>query len=93
MGLLDAIGLTRKITRPRLEAFLKKYASNGKTLDIGCGSALYGNFFPNRTTLDIEERPGVQVKFLMHPTKIFSVLKFWNICTLLQRLSQNFIAC
>ena len=61
MGFLDAIGLTRKITRPRLEAFLKKYASNGKTLDIGCGSALYGNFFPNRTTLDIEARPGVQV--------------------------------
>ncbi len=61
MGFLDSIGLTRKITRPRLETFLKKHASTGKTLDVGCGSALYGTLFPNRTTLDIAARPGVQV--------------------------------
>lgn len=61
MGFLDAIGLTRKITRPRLEAFLRKYGSAEKTLDVGCGSALYGELFPNRVTLDIEARPGVQV--------------------------------
>jgi ubiquinone/menaquinone biosynthesis C-methylase UbiE len=61
MSFLDRIGLTRKITRPRLAAFLKKYASDQKTLDVGCGSALYGNYFPNRTTLDIAARPGVQV--------------------------------
>jgi len=61
MGLPDSLGLTRKITRPRLEAFLRKYASDASTLDIGCGNALYGELFPNRITLDIEVRPGVQV--------------------------------
>ncbi len=61
MGFLDVIGLTRKITRSRLDAFLQKYRSTGTTLDVGCGSALYGNYFPNRTTLDIEARPGVRV--------------------------------
>lgn len=61
MSIVDALGLTRKITRPRLEAFLRKYASTAKTLDIGCGSAVYGELFPNRVTLDIEARPGVKV--------------------------------
>ncbi|MEK7591331.1 MAG: class I SAM-dependent methyltransferase, partial [Patescibacteria group bacterium] len=61
VSFLDAIGLTKKITRPRIEAFLKKYRSTGNTLDVGCGSALYGSYFPNRTTLDIEARPGVRV--------------------------------
>lgn len=61
MGLIDAIGLTRKITRPRLATFLKTYATDKKTLDIGCGSAVYGDFFPNRITVDIEARPGVKV--------------------------------
>jgi ubiquinone/menaquinone biosynthesis C-methylase UbiE len=61
MSVIDSIGLTRKITRPRLAAFLKKHASGKRTLDIGCGSAQYGNFFPNRTTLDIAARPGIPV--------------------------------
>ncbi|HLD32525.1 MAG TPA: class I SAM-dependent methyltransferase [Candidatus Peribacteraceae bacterium] len=64
MGFLDALGLTRKITRPRLEAFLRKYASDAKTLDIGCGNDQYGELFPNRTTLDIEARPGVKVDII-----------------------------
>ncbi len=61
MTLLDAIGLTRKITRPRIEAFLRRYATSEKTLDIGCGTAPYGKYFPNRTTLEIAPREGVQV--------------------------------
>ena len=61
MGLLDTIGLTRKITRPRIEAFLRKYASDQKTLDVGCGTALYGKLFPNCTTLEIAPREGVKV--------------------------------
>ncbi|OGJ56337.1 hypothetical protein A3D88_01610 [Candidatus Peribacteria bacterium RIFCSPHIGHO2_02_FULL_52_16] len=84
MGLFDAIGLTKKITRPRLEAFLKKYRSTGKTLDVGCGSALYGNFFPNRTTLDIEVRPGVQVDIVgdAHDLKQIADAVYENIlCT------------
>src|SRR3989338_816840 len=64
MGFLDALGLTCKITRPRLEAFLRKYASDAKTLDIGCGNDQYGELFPNRTTLDIEARPGVKVDII-----------------------------
>lgn len=61
VSLLDAIGLTRKITRPRLGAFLKRYATEAHTLDIGCGNAQYGSLFPNVTTLDIEARPSVRV--------------------------------
>lgn len=64
MGIADAIGLTKKITRPRLEAFLAKYATDKKTLDIGCGNAMYGKYFPNRVTLDREARPGVQVDII-----------------------------
>lgn len=61
MGIIDKTGLTRKITRTRLREFLKKYASDGHTLDVGCGNRMYGSYFPNVTTLDIEVRPGVQV--------------------------------
>ncbi|MDD4319309.1 MAG: methyltransferase domain-containing protein [Candidatus Peribacteraceae bacterium] len=61
MGILDTFGITRKITRTRLEAFLRRYASDAKTLDIGCGNAQYGFLFPNRTTLDVAPRPNVQV--------------------------------
>ena len=61
MGFLDSIGLTRKITRPRQEAFIQKYANTGKTLDVGCGNDLYRSFFPNCITLDIEARPGIKV--------------------------------
>lgn len=61
MAFLDSIGLTRKITRPRLRAFLEKHRSTGKTLDIGCGNAIYGDLFPHRVTVDIEQRPSVAI--------------------------------
>lgn len=61
MGLADSMGLTRKITRTRLRAFLEKYKTDKKTLDIGCGTALYGTLFPNRTTLDIAPRKDIPV--------------------------------
>ena len=64
MGLPDSLGLTRKITRPRLEQFLRMYATEAKTLDIGCGNDQYGGLFPNCTTLDIEARPGVKVDII-----------------------------
>ena len=64
MGFLDAIGLTTKITRPRIDAFLKQYATNQKTLDVGCGTALYGKYFPNRVTLDTAARPGIPVDII-----------------------------
>lgn len=53
--------MLRKITRPRIEAFLRRHATNRPVLDIGCGSDVYGEFFPNRTTLDVAPRPGVKV--------------------------------
>lgn len=61
MGLLDWMGFTRKITRARLGAFLRRHASDARTLDVGCGSAVYGDVFPNRVTLDVAPRPGVKV--------------------------------
>lgn len=61
MGIFDRTGLTKKITRQRLRAFLERYRSDAKTLDIGCGTALYGDLFPNRTTLDIAPRTDVPV--------------------------------
>ncbi len=73
MPFLDNIGLTRKITRPRLRAFLERHRSEGKTLDVGCGNVLYGDLFPNRTTLDIEEREKVTVDIIgdAHDLSVF----------------------
>lgn len=73
MSLLDSIGLTRKITRPRLRSFLEHHQSRGKTLDVGCGNALYRDLFPNRTSLDIERRDGVAVDVIgdTHDLSIF----------------------
>lgn len=78
MPILDSIGLTRKITRPRLRAFLEKHRSAGKTLDIGCGNAIYSDLFPNRVTVDIERRPGVPVDIIgdAHNLSIFPANTF-----------------
>jgi SAM-dependent methyltransferase len=64
MNIIDKIGITKKITRPRQEAFIKKYASSKSTLDIGCGNDIYRSYFPNCTTLDIEARPDVNVDII-----------------------------
>ena len=62
--MLDAIGLTRKITRPRLSAFLQRYASDKRVLDVGCGAAGYRTFFPQLTTLDLKPREGAKVDII-----------------------------
>lgn len=64
MALLDTLGITTKITRPRLEAFLKKYATTEKTLDIGSGNKPYVHLFPNISTVDNKERPGTKLDFI-----------------------------
>ncbi|MDA0376343.1 MAG: class I SAM-dependent methyltransferase [bacterium] len=64
MGFVDSIGITKKFTRHRQEVFIKKYASNKSTLDIGCGNDIYRSHFPNCTTLDIEVRPDVHVDII-----------------------------
>ena len=61
MGLFDHLGLTKKITRTRLDHFLARHATTERVLDVGCGSSVYGAYFPNRTTLDVAVRPGVHV--------------------------------
>ncbi|MDB5194402.1 MAG: type 11 methyltransferase [Parcubacteria group bacterium] len=46
--------MTKKITRGHLEKFLRSYATDARTLDIGSGGSSYGRFFPNRVTVDID---------------------------------------
>lgn len=46
----------QKITRRNLNAFLEKYATERKVLDIGAGGSSYGRFFPNRLTIDIDPK-------------------------------------
>ena len=44
----------KKITRARLEDFLKRHASPARVLDIGSGGSSYQRYFPNRVTIDID---------------------------------------
>jgi len=55
MGLRQFITrkVTRKITRDNLDSFLKNHVTNDKTLDIGSGSSLHADYFPNSLGLDI----------------------------------------
>lgn len=46
----------KKITRRNLDVFLEKYATERKVLDIGAGGSSYGQFFPNRLTVDIDPK-------------------------------------
>lgn len=51
----------RKITRERLERFLRKYANDAYTLDLGCANSPYSKLFPNRFGVDVKEGKGVDV--------------------------------
>ncbi len=53
--------LTRKITRKHVDAFIKKHATDKKTLDLGSSWSPYASYFPKRTSADIEAREGVDV--------------------------------
>ena len=44
----------QKITRKNLDIFLARHASDKKVLDIGSGGSNYGQFFPNRVSVDID---------------------------------------
>ena len=44
----------KKLTRPFTNAFLKKYSTSAVTLDIGASGNDHQDYFPNRTTLDID---------------------------------------
>ena len=58
---LDKIKITSKLTRVQLEKFVKKYQSDGYTLDIGCAHSPYSQYFSHRVGLDIKPGPGVDV--------------------------------
>lgn len=64
MGFLDTIGVTRKITRPRQRAFVERYATDARTLDIGSGNKPYADLFPNLCTVDAQERAGTKLDFI-----------------------------
>jgi SAM-dependent methyltransferase len=44
----------QKLTRRRLDIFLKKNATTERVLDIGSGGSSYATYFPNRVTVDID---------------------------------------
>jgi SAM-dependent methyltransferase len=44
----------QKLSRARLELFLKKHATDQKVLDIGSGGSSYARYFPNRVMVDID---------------------------------------
>lgn len=61
---------------------IAKYGSSGKTLDLGCGGSPYGEFFPNRVSLDIVKQPGVDIVADVHAMKIIKDSEFDNVlCT------------
>ncbi len=52
-------GLTEKLVRTRLDAFVRKHATRARTLDIGGGSGPYKKYFPNRVCIDTTAGDGV----------------------------------
>jgi SAM-dependent methyltransferase len=53
--------LTKKLTRKRLDAFLKEHQTKKRALDLGSSYSPYAAYFPNRTTCDIQPGEGVDV--------------------------------
>ena len=51
----------RKISRERLEPFIRKNLTDEKTLDLGCGNSPYSKYFPNRIGCDIERSKNVDI--------------------------------
>lgn len=68
----DATGMTKKIVRKRIEDFICKNASSGKTLDIGSGHGPYAHYFPDRVSIDIESGLGVDYVVDAHDLSRFS---------------------
>ena len=48
--------IIRKITRKKMRVFLSKHRTDERVLDIGSGGSSYGEFFPNRLCVDIDEK-------------------------------------
>jgi len=54
-------GLSAKLTRRTLDAFIDANATPARTLDIGAQIGPYATAFPNRIALDLVARPGIHV--------------------------------
>lgn len=76
LRLLDTVGLTSKIVRARLEPFVERHATTGRTLDIGSAHGPYAKHFPNRVSTDIAEGPGVDVVADAHDLSPFPDASF-----------------
>lgn len=63
---LYAVGFLSKMARKDFSRFIKRYASKGKTLDVGSAQGPYKNFFPNRVSTDIVAGEGVAVVADVH---------------------------
>lgn len=61
LTILDKSGLISKTERKNLNAFVRRYANEGKTLDIGSNRSPYAQYFPNRVGLDVRMMPGVDI--------------------------------
>lgn len=53
--------LTKKMTRPNLEKFIARHASQKRTLDLGSKKGPYARYFPNRVAMDVEHGEGVDI--------------------------------
>ena len=53
--------LTKKITRKRLDDFIKKHSSSRLALDLGCSNSPYSKYFPNRVGVDLKKGKRVDV--------------------------------
>jgi len=91
--ILKKIGLTSKITRQKLDLFIRKHQSRKLTLDIGCFNSPYTKYFPNRIGLDIQAGQSVDVVADAHQLP-FKSEKFDNIlCTeVLEHLHSPYLA-
>lgn len=61
LKILHFSGLTTKTERKNINSFIEKYATEGKTLDIGSNRAPYSKYFPNRVGLDVRPMGGVDI--------------------------------
>ncbi|HRZ40077.1 MAG TPA: class I SAM-dependent methyltransferase [Candidatus Omnitrophota bacterium] len=52
---------TSKISRLRINEFIKDYSTNDLVLEIGAKTEDYGNFFPNSIRLNLKKYPGISV--------------------------------
>jgi len=61
LGIADKTGITAKIPRTRIDAFLRSNGTEKRTLDLGGGDKPYRKYFPNSVSVDIEKTTGVDI--------------------------------